>query len=143
MARVLILDSNYREKLQRIRKFAEDNPISWKHLQKMAKGEIESVGNSHLFRAEIPIGYRVVFSIEQQPAGLCRHLFVSVESPNKLPHPAALSEVMKELGFDRPFQECKVWIEGEVAINVLELMEKEGMHEQEEYREVQSVPTLQ
>jgi hypothetical protein len=73
-----------------------------------------------------PGGYRAAFSIEQQPAGFCKHLSVSVESVSKkglLPPPEAVAVIAQEFGV--PFPPDKVWQEefepGEYAVNLLSL----------------------
>jgi hypothetical protein len=50
----------------------------------------------------IPIGYRVQVSFEQQPAGMCMHLSISVErnDPKLMPSVEAVSEIAKEFGID-------------------------------------------
>jgi hypothetical protein len=73
-----------------------------------------------------PGGYRVAFSIEQQPAGLCTHLSVSVEGRSKkgmMPSLQAVAMIAEEFGV--PFPPDKGWHEeyerGEFAINLLSL----------------------
>lgn len=44
----------------------------------------------------LPFGYHVAISFEQQPAGMCLHLSISVERRHKLPHPAAMAMIFNE-----------------------------------------------
>lgn len=79
---------------------------------------------------ELPRGYRVNISFEQQPAGLCLHLSMSTSAPDKLPHPAALQMVLQAMGIDR-HEEARTWVEefevdgkpGGRAVNIVVLME--------------------
>lgn len=79
----------------------------------------------------IPIGYHIAISFEEQPAGLCRHLSVSIENPNPrypLPYPIAVAQLAKACGFRHwPPSPGRVWREefapGQWAINVLEIEE--------------------
>jgi len=72
----------------------------------------------------IPLGYRVVFSIEEQNAGLFLHLSMAVETPGLLPSVAAVLMVMQSFGFAKGLQENVIQLEdiGEdhQAVNVLE-----------------------
>lgn len=71
------------------------------------------------------------FSYEEQPAGICRHLSVSVERKGMLPSPEAVGMVAEAFGFTTfPPVEGEIWIEefepGHSAINVIEVAEKNG-----------------
>lgn len=81
-------------------------------------------------RVVIPIGYLCCISFENQPeAGLCRHLSVSVDTPGQLPHLIAVGVIAEAFGFT-PGAENMMWKEevepGHVAINVVQIVEKEG-----------------
>lgn len=74
----------------------------------------------------LPGGFQVSFSFEEQPAGIVRHLSVSVDTPGKFPQPAAVEMIAKEFGFSGfPPDGGKVWMEefrpGHYCINVAEL----------------------
>jgi hypothetical protein len=87
----------------------------------------------------IPYGYFLAISFEQQPAGLCLHLSMSVEVKNKLPNPAAIAlmtdECLAVLGIgsirDVAPKGGHTWIEefaidgqpGGLAFNVLYLVD--------------------
>jgi hypothetical protein len=120
MAQVLLIDQRRKARLLALRAYAEANPVTSDKVKLMAEGKLPPVGDSGLFQAEIPLGYRVVFSIEEQPAGLCRHLSLSVAKHGCLPNPRAIEELMGYLGFRGGIQKCKVWLEHKHAINVLQ-----------------------
>jgi hypothetical protein len=68
------------------------------------------------------------FSFEEQPAGICRHLSISVEQKGKLPHPAAIAMIAEAFGFTAfPPAAGKVWVEeyepDRHAINIVEVAE--------------------
>ena len=70
----------------------------------------------------------VAFSFEEQPAGICRHLSVSVERKGMLPHEAAVAMIAEAFGFTAfPPRAGRVWVEefepGHHAINVVEVAE--------------------
>jgi hypothetical protein len=70
---------------------------------------------------KISQGYRVVFSIEEQPVGWCKHLSVSVDAVGRLPCQEAVELIMKEFGMGNDIHDClNIWIEKESqAVNVL------------------------
>jgi hypothetical protein len=83
-------------------------------------------GDNKNFVVEIPVGYRVVYTIEDQPAGKVRHLSVSVDKAGKVPSITAVQEIMRMIGFKGELNECKVdferFSENQDAINVLEVI---------------------
>lgn len=83
-------------------------------------------------RVELPVGYDVAVSYEDQPAGVCLHISVSVDSAAKgyMPHPAAIEMIMDAFGIERdkllPIN-GRIWVEefapGERAVNVISVVE--------------------
>jgi len=74
----------------------------------------------------LPGGYRCAFSVEQQPAGFCSHLSISVEGRSRkgmMPSLEAVQMIAQEFGV--PFPPDKGWTEefdpGEYAVNLLSL----------------------
>jgi hypothetical protein len=87
------------------------------------KPGIERPRSAHMM---FPGGYRAAFSIEQQPAGLCTHLSISVEGRSRkgmMPSVEAVKVICEVFGV--PFPPDKGWNEefepGEYAINLLSL----------------------
>lgn len=64
-------------------------------LNRLGTGALDP-GNDEQLRMQIDHGYKVVYSIEQQPAplGWCQHISISVESPRMTPNPAAVVEIL-------------------------------------------------
>ena len=86
-------------------------------------------------RIELPLGYAVCVSYEQQPFGLCIHLSVSLENeahPEQMPHPLAIKMIAHEFGVGFPPSIGRLWIEefepGRFALNMTELLEKSDEH---------------
>jgi hypothetical protein len=74
---------------------------------------------------DIPNGYSVTYTHEEQPGGVCRHMSVSVaDAPGRGPNPHAVAMLMQEFGFKNAFGGAHMWLdEGElraVIVNVLE-----------------------
>lgn len=121
-----ILDEKGIAELRRIKEYAESHPIKPATLKGMAEGRLTTVGDHDEFTCHLPIGFKVVYSIEMQPPGKCHHLSVSVqsESGDRLPSEHMVQMVMTELGFKRELRKCiRVWISDDPVshINVLDL----------------------
>ena len=75
---------------------------------------------------EIDVGYMACISFEEQPAGLCRHLSVSVARRGRLPHELAVEMIAKAFGFQSSLMDCRFWLEeigsGQKAVNMVELV---------------------
>lgn len=99
--RPLIIGQDEKVALQKLAKFAEEHPL-------IVDGSIPGVpvGDNPDFVVKLPFGYRVVFSIEDQPGGMVRHLSMSVDTPWKVPNPLAVEMVMQEIGFESPLSDC-------------------------------------
>lgn len=120
--RPLVIGNAEKEKLAVLRKYAEDHPYSASDMLDLMNGEIKAAGNQKEFQCEIPVGFKIVFTIEGQPPGPARHLSISVPEKGRFPSPEACEWVMEMLGFKNKFNGCRVWIEEEIAVNILELI---------------------
>lgn len=73
---------------------------------------------------EIPVGYMACISFEMQPAGLCRHLSVSIDKPGKVPTREVCLALAVLFGFRKANTDCVAWLEefepGEFAINMVQ-----------------------
>jgi hypothetical protein len=82
--------------------------------------------SEHVF---IPEGFHAAISFEEQPAGLCRHLSISVDKAEALPSPPVVDLIAKAFGFKTPLLlRSRIWVEeyepGRRAVNVVQLAEK-------------------
>lgn len=124
--RPLIIDDTTREKIAEIVEFAENNPFSLDDILDCQNGQMPPAGDMEGFSATIEVGYRIAYSIENQPAGKVRHLSVSVNEDGHLPSPAAVEQIMMLIGFDGALSHCEKWLEDitptRKAINVCEFI---------------------
>jgi hypothetical protein len=72
----------------------------------------------------IPYGYRAAISFEHQPAGLCRHLSISIEKdPGTMPGMEAVKAIAEYFGVS--FEDSHKWVEEyeprRFAINLVSL----------------------
>ena len=132
---ILIIGATEREQIAKVVAHAKAHPVLFETVRQGVVGDrpvlkladrvpgIERPPSAHV---TFPGGYRAAFSIEQQPAGLCTHLSISVEGrPRKgmMPGLEAVKMICEEFGV--PFPPDKGWNEefepGEYAINLLSL----------------------
>ena len=132
---VLIIGATERKRIAEIIAHAKAHPLSFDQfreaivdetpLLKLAdrKPGFERPPSAHV---TFPGNYRAAFSIEQQPAGLCSHLSISVFGrPRRgmMPSLEAVKMICEEFGV--PFPPDKGWNEeyepGEFAINMVSL----------------------
>jgi len=102
--------------MARIIEGAVDGDLDIVHLSDRKPG-YERPRSEHMI---IPMGFRVAISIEEQPAGWCKHLSISVPMPGKVPSQEAAMMIADAFGFHAIH---KVWLEefdpGHMAINMI------------------------
>lgn len=126
--RALILNDGIRRQIKRVIEHARAHPVPLARMREIAEGKVKAVGYDRRFACEIPVGYRTVYSIEEHPGGWMRHISISVPG-GKLPHPAAVAEIMREFGFSGGMEDCERWIEQTEdarAVNLVQRLESEG-----------------
>lgn len=81
-----------------------------------------SMGDDPGFVCKIPVGFRVCFTIEEQPAPLdwCRHISISVDEAGMMPHPAAVEMILQAFGYRDGIEANIFYIEQGRAVNVIE-----------------------
>lgn len=123
MAQALILGDEQRDLIQALKAHAEKNPIKWDRMLRMLKQEEGPIGDDPDFRIELPIGVRIVYSIETQPSGLARHISISLRGKKKPPSVSLVEVIAKEFGFKNDdTRPKKVWLDGINVVNCLELI---------------------
>jgi len=123
--RPLVIGDAERAVIRRIIEHAERNIVSLERLQRMVAGHEAPIGDSSDFVCVIPVGYRCVYSLEEQPMGICRHLSISVVGDGAAPNEAAVAMLATEFGFRDGMKGAdQLWTEsigpGKVAINLMQ-----------------------
>lgn len=129
---ILIIGETERERIREVVAEAKAHPVSLSLLRqgmadntpvlklKDRKPGFERPPSAHV---TFPGGYRAAFSIEEQPAGFCTHLSISVERKGKMPSVEAVQMICEEFGV--PFPPDRGWNEefepGQYAVNLLSL----------------------
>lgn len=120
----MLLDNKvYREKVESIKKYAQDNIYNFQN----------GIPKDHKPAGEDPNRVlksgttSIVYSIEDQPdIGLCHHISISKKGL-ELPSSAIVDEVLQHFGMRSLFASAgarRLWMEEEMAINIVEPMEK-------------------
>lgn len=97
--RALLIGLQERTAIARLIAHAETHPVSRARLAATMELDAPPIGNDPAHVVEVPMGYRCAFSFEDQPAGRCRHLSVSVDAPKRLPSVPAVLALMAVFGF--------------------------------------------
>ena len=142
--RALIIGPEEKEKLKAAYERARAKPIPWETL-KALMSPVQNVpvltldNRSEAARAqerprsecvEIPMGYQVCVSFEDQPAGLLAHVSISVSTPGMLPNENAVNMILDEFGY-HVSQADSGWVEefmfngkpGGLAVNLVFMIE--------------------
>lgn len=125
--RALIIDDSSLAEIQRVREHAETHRLTLYEIKKIMEGVDPPIGDNPQFVCSVPVGYRCAFSIEEHMNHrIIRHLSVSVNTPGKWPHPAAIAQLMQLFGFRGKIGDPEVLVTQELdveAVNVLEQIE--------------------
>ena len=114
-----MIDDSVKEMASEVLRYAEKHVYTMDDMLDIVNGDLKPPGDEPGHVMEIPFGYRVVFSLEQQNVGLCRHLSVSVAKPGKLPSIPSVQEIMNLFNYERPLTECLVRYD-QVCVEVVE-----------------------
>jgi hypothetical protein len=143
----LMITPEVRDRAKAVVTYAKKRVQTTRDIQAVMDGRKPNVGADPGHCLDIPCDYiyitpdkqeqrvasfKVVYSLELQPCGLCHHISMSIPSnPDRVPHPMAFELVWQDLfGIHQPLQKAiHFWKEavngGITAINVLFLMEGE------------------
>lgn len=125
--RPFIINDKLKTQIASLVAYAEENPVSMDELLDTVNKQAKPVGDFSQHTLNLPFGYRIVYSIEEQPKGKIRHLSMSVNEDEKLPNEFVVREVMKLIGFKNELENCEVFLESislsRQAVNVLEIIE--------------------
>ncbi len=119
----MLIGPEIHEAAAQVLAYARSHPIDARRILHLLSHPEDAPGHTPGHVLEIPVGFRVVFTIEQQPDhGWCRHLSMSVPVKGRYPQQVAVEMVMSLFLFNLPFHKCMVWTMQEQldSVNVLE-----------------------
>ena len=119
--RPLVIGPDELAALARVKAHAEANFFDLATVKHAFENHIQLAKPAE-FRCLIPQGFVVAFTIEQHPAGWCRHFSASLADapPGKLPNSRALAMIGRELGMRMDIFDpsTTTYLEGEPAFAV-------------------------
>jgi hypothetical protein len=108
----LLIGPEERVAIAKLRLLAEANPFDPQRVIEAAERDMAA------YRAwmdglsiTLPSGYWVTYSHEDQPCGRCHHISISVDRPNKMPHPEAVQMILREFEMKPIGDSLQIWIE--------------------------------
>jgi hypothetical protein len=132
MAHALMIGEAERKQIAELKAFAAATPRDALASKAAADQNIAAFRDeARTMAVHLPVGFAVVYTQEVQPnappPGLCHHISISVDTPYRVPHPAAVEMILEEFGM-RPIAESDhlYWEDispGEKAVNVLQLVD--------------------
>lgn len=126
--RPLIITPEIKEELLSLKEYAEKNTYSMDDLLDMYNKQKPVAGDIKEHVRHIPVGFRVVYSTENQTKGFIKHLSISIDEDNALPGIPAVELIMKELGFEDGLENCLINLEEisekRKAISVIQIQAK-------------------
>jgi hypothetical protein len=130
--RPLIIGPEEDVAIKRCVEYAKANILPCNKLLRLSaeKNPEQAVGLNPMTRVEIPFGYRVVYSQEEQPVhGICHHISVSVDTEDRLPNENAVNMIMNSFGMKTTVREAMfVYTESldgnHSAINIIQPLER-------------------
>jgi hypothetical protein len=107
MLELLLMDEDVQKVIKQLIKYAEKNTIDYERMVNISKSNIQHpVLNDKNFEAELPNNIRVVFSIEEHPVGMCKH--ISISQDLQLPIYEDILLVLSYFGFKSKLGDSKV-----------------------------------
>ena len=131
MLELLLMDEEIQEKIYKLLVYAETNPFDYDSMLYAYNNNepIIPMGNNN-YEIDLPLEYRVVYTVEEHPMGICRHISISKE--NKIPEEMEeLKLILETFSFSLPMnngdyhtykEECVVNGEECTAINFIQKM---------------------
>jgi hypothetical protein len=127
---IFLIDDNLSKQLQRLVDNAQANRLTIETLDRNTENKT-AVGDDPRFVADLPFGWRIVFSIEEarkadgSGAVWMRHMSLSVSGDGKLPNVMVTELIAKELGFPG-FSEkkCHIYFEQAEHLRAVNIISK-------------------
>ena len=105
--RPLIITEETIERTNEVVEWAHNHPYTMDDLFDIRNGSLLPPGDNEKFVTNIDLGYRVVYSLENQNRQY-KHISISVDDEHKFPSIDAVKEITKLFGFINPLETCKI-----------------------------------
>ncbi len=109
MIRPILIGPTQVERAKEIVAYAEGNRITLKTLLRRIVNDCAGVGLNKERRMTIPVDVGVAFSIEEHPAGWCRHMSIGVPDParQRCIAPGVVPDIMHLFGIRGGIEDCQ------------------------------------
>ena len=120
----MIITEEVSARIKEVVHYAEKHIFSMDDMLDIMNKQREPPGNDPNHVVFIPIGIKVVFTMDKQNIGICKHISISVDRPGKLPNPLVVENILLEFGIETPMHDCVIDVEdlshGYQAITIVE-----------------------
>lgn len=108
----LLIGEDERQRIAEVRAFAAANVMDPFGSITAAARDMQAYRDMMaMLTIELPIGYHITYSHEQQPDGLCRHISVSVARAGRMPSTEAVEMILGAFGMTPIRTSVALWIE--------------------------------
>jgi hypothetical protein len=128
MLEILLMDAELTSRIARLILHAEANPFDFQAMKYAHDNKLPIIPQGcDDFEIELPNDIRVVYTVEEHPKGVCKH--ISISQNNDTPSNSDLLTVLNHFGFttnlnDKNYyayiEKCKVNGENCKAVNVIQ-----------------------
>lgn len=128
MLEILLMDAELNSKIAELILHAEANPFDFDTMKHASENRLPIIPKDCKdFEIELPLDIRVVFTVEEHPRGICKHISIS-QNGDTPPHDN-LFVILKHFGFNTTLRDNKAYayienciVGGEKcrAVNVIE-----------------------
>lgn len=120
----IVIGPEQRARIAEIIAYSDAHTFPYEELVEASKGRRFPAGDNPEHVMDLQVGYRVVFSYENQKQGRARHISVSHESG--LPSVIAFNLILSEFGFrgramESDLYQLLLWQESKNVMNALEM----------------------
>ena len=130
MLEIIFMDNEVNNRIVEVILYAEANPFSFDVMKHASENKIAIIPEDCTdYQIELPMGYRIIYTVEEHPMGLCRHISMSHEY--KIPKITDVLTILDNFGFYTKLQDKEAYtyveeciVDGNKckAINVIEKM---------------------
>src|SRR4030042_2048042 len=98
--RILQINDDVKKEIKKVKEYANQHIVTGDMLKLIKYGDLRPVGDNPDHLVHIHDGYRVIYSVDQNPEtkNLYHHLSISIGKKLKYPHECAVDEIAKEFG---------------------------------------------
>ncbi|MHA2427334.1 MAG: hypothetical protein ACXADB_04850 [Candidatus Hermodarchaeia archaeon] len=100
---MIIINEEVKRDIEKAKERAKKKVFTADMMQKLASGDLPPPGDSPHFRCDIPIGVKVVYTLEEHPLGLCEHISISSAGLGSVPPAEEIHQILEAYGIDLGF----------------------------------------